>query len=104
MLWVCAGGIGFNAFKYAFDNALSAGEALRDQYPGFVGDNNVFGLVLCLVVAILLGLRSSLSDRRWIRIGFFGCLVFVILCIIYTKSRGAPLTLGVIFLAASFER
>lgn len=102
VLWVSAGGIGFNAFKYALDTAISGGAAMRDQYPGFVGDNNVFGLVLCLVAAILFGLRNTLPDRRWLRLAFFGCLSLVILCIIYTKSRGALLTLGVIFLTASF--
>ena len=99
---MAVGGIGFNALKYGVALASSGGAHLVDQIPGFVGDNNVFGLVLCLVIAALLGLRSTLSNTRSVRAIFFIALVFVILCVVYTKSRGALLTLGVIFLSAGF--
>lgn len=101
VIWVSAGGIGFNAFKTGLTMTVSGGGHLTDQISGFVGDNNVFGLVLCLVVAIILGLRESVPKKWWLQILFYISLIFIILCIIYTKSRGALLSLGITLFLAS---
>lgn len=102
---VAAGGIGINAVKTSISLTLHGGGQLTDQIAGFVGDNNVFGLVLCPVVAILLGLQSSLPQRRWLRILYAIGVVFVMLCIVYTKSRGALISLVVILtLRSIFSR
>jgi putative inorganic carbon (HCO3(-)) transporter len=101
VMWVAAGGIAINAFKVAAVLTASGGGHVTDQISGFVGDNNVFGLVLCLVVAILMGLRTTLPTKKWVRTAFYVFIAFVVLCIIYTKSRGAFASLGVILLLGS---
>lgn len=102
VLWVSAGGIGFNAAKTAVSLTLAGGGHLTDQISGFVGDNNVFGLVLCLVVATLMGLRTELPRRWWALSAFYGFVAAIVFCIVYTKSRGAAITLGLMFILASF--
>lgn len=96
VLWVAAGSVGFNAFKTGASLTAQGGAHITQQISGFVGDNNVFGLVLCLVVAILMGLRTTLPSKLWVRSLFYGFIAFIILTIIYTKSRGAFASLGVI--------
>ena len=98
VLWVSAGGIGLNAFKVGLAMTARGGGVLSTQIAGFVGDNNVFGLTLCLVVPILIGLRSTVPNKRWMKISFVVFLLFICLCIIYTRSRGAQLTLLIILL------
>jgi probable O-glycosylation ligase (exosortase A-associated) len=101
VMWVSAGSLGLNAVKTGLALTLQGGGHLTEQIHGFVGDNNTFALVLCLTVAMLMGLRHTLPDRRWARMLFFGSLLFVVLTIIYTRSRGALLTLGCILAFAS---
>lgn len=101
VLWAFSGGVGLNAFKVSLALTASGGGHLTDQISGFVGDNNVFGLVLCLVLTILLGLRKTLPGKRWLQLSFYIFLGFIVLCIIYTKSRGALLSVGIIFLLSS---
>jgi probable O-glycosylation ligase (exosortase A-associated) len=101
VIWVSAGGIGLNAFKVGIALTVSGSGNLTDQISGFVGDNNVFGLVLCLVSAILLGLRKTLPNKTWIQLFFYMVIGFAILCIIYTKSRGALLSMGIILFLSS---
>ena len=101
VIWIAAGGIALNAAKVGVVMTASGGGHITDQISGFVGDNNVFGLVLCMVFAVLLGLRKTLPSRRSVKVAFYIGLVFVIMCIIYTKSRGAFLSLFLIgFVAA----
>lgn len=101
VIWVSAGGIGLNAFKTAVSLTVQGGGQLTDQIAGFVGDNNVFGLVLCSVVAILLGLRGTLPAQRWVRWSYYVVNAFVMLCIVYTKSRGALISLVIILFLRS---
>lgn len=96
VLWVAVGGIALNASKVGAVLTAKGGGHLTDQISGFVGDNNVFGLVLCLVLAGVLGLRTSLPDKRWAHMMAYTAAVLIALCIIYTKSRGALLSMGVI--------
>lgn len=98
VLWVSAGGLGFNAFKTGASLFLQGGGHVTEQISGFVGDNNVFGLVLCFVIAILLGLRSTLPRNRWIQGLFFASVAFIILTVVFTRSRGALASLGLIML------
>ncbi len=98
VMWVAAGGIGINGAKVGLALTAKGGGTLSDQISGFVGDNNVFGLVLCLVIAIALGLRRTLPDKRWVRVVFYVVVSLIALCIVYTKSRGALLTLVIIIL------
>jgi len=96
VLWVAAGSIALTAIKTSVVITAQGGAFLEQQISGFVGDNNVFGLVLCLVVAILMGLRTTLPKKRWVPSVFFGALALVLVCIVYTRSRGAFATVGVI--------
>lgn len=101
VIWTMAGGVGINGAKTGIMATLGGGSHITEGISGFVGDNNVFGLVLCMVVAILIGLRVTLPRRRiliwllWIMIGA------ILLCIVYTRSRGAIVSLGAIFLFGS---
>lgn len=101
VIWVSAGGIGFNGFKVGVSLTASGGGHLTEQISGFVGDNNVFGLVLCLVVAVILGLRRTLPDKLILKTIYYIFILFIILCIVYTKSRGALLSICMVFFLAS---
>jgi probable O-glycosylation ligase (exosortase A-associated) len=96
VLWVSAGGLGINALKTGLSLSLDGGAHITEQIQGFVGDNNVFGLTLCMAVGVLLGLRRTLPRRRSVHVLFSAALVFIVLTIIYTKSRGALLSLVLI--------
>lgn len=100
-LWVAAGGIGINAVKTGVSLGMAGGSHVTTQISGFVGDNNVFGLTLCLVIGTLMGLRTTLPKSRWIPPLFYFGLFCIIATIIFTKSRGALLTLAVIMVIAS---
>lgn len=100
VFWVSAGGLGFNAFKAGLSLTISGGGHLTSQISGFVGDNNVFGLVLCLVIAVLIGLRRDLPNIKAIKKFYIFFIIFIFLCIIYTKSRGALLSIIIIFFLA----
>lgn len=100
-MWVTAGSLGINAVKVGISLGVSGGGVISSGSSGFIGDNNVFGLALCLTVAMLMGLRSTLPKKRWAQLAFFGGIFFVILTIIFTKSRGALLSIGVILFLAS---
>lgn len=103
VLWVAVGSIALNGFKTGVAVTLGGGGHLTEQISGFVGDNNVFGLVLCVVVAMSIGLRSTLPDKRWVRAIFWGVIAANVMCIIYTKSRGALITLGIIALLGAWK-
>ena len=83
VIWVSAGGIGLNGFKVGISLTASGGGHLTEQISGFVGDNNVFGLVLCLVVAVLLGLRRTLPDKMILK-GIYYIFILFIIPVSYT--------------------
>ena len=99
VMWVAAGSLGLIAVKTGIILTAKGGEHLTSQINGFVGDNNVFGLTLCTAFAVLMGLRATLPNGRWPKGIFWVCIVSLLLCIIYTESRGAMLTMLLIFLA-----
>jgi putative inorganic carbon (hco3(-)) transporter len=101
VFWVAAGGLGLNAAKVGLSVTLSGGGHLTQQVAGFVGDNNVFALVVCFVVALLIGLRSTLPEKRIVRALFWVLIGLALLCVVYTRSRGAYVALGAIFLTSS---
>lgn len=102
VFWVAAGSLVLIGAKAGFVSALHGGAVISGHTSGFVGDNNVLALTLCLAIAILIGLRSTLPNRLWVRSGFFFIVAMALVCIVFTKSRGALLTLGVTFLVSSF--
>ena len=101
VMWVASGGIALNAFKVGAVLTARGGGHVTSQIDGFVGDNNVFGLVLCLVVAMLMGLRTTLPNKRWVRVLFYAFITFVMLTIIYTQSRGAFAAVSIILFMGS---
>lgn len=101
VFWVSAGGMGVNAIKTGASLAAQGGGHVTTQIDGFVGDNNGFGLVLCLVVPILLGLRATLPRVRLVRAMFFGALSLILMTIVFTKSRGAFVSLAIVLLLGS---
>lgn len=98
VFWAAAGGIGLNAAKSGLVLTLAGGSHLNTGTSGFVGDNNVIALTLCMVVAVLIGLRATLPNRSAVRALYWIGLAFMLLAIIYTRSRGAYLALGSVFL------
>lgn len=101
VFWVSAGGIGINALKTGASLAAQGGGHVTTQIDGFVGDNNGFGLVLCLVVPILLGLRATLPKVRLVHVMFFGALALILMTIVFTKSRGAFVSLAIVLTLGS---
>lgn len=99
VMWVAAGSMALIAVKTGIVLTAKGGAHLTSQINGFVGDNNVFGLTLCVVFSVLMGLRVTLPKGKWLRYVFFICISFLVLCIIYTESRGAMLTMLLILLA-----
>src|SRR3569833_124121 len=98
VIWVATGSIAVTACKAGISLTLAGGAHVKDQISGFVGDNNVFGLVVCIVIAILMGLRSTVPDKRWARVLFFIVICANVMVVVYSMSRGALLTLFVIAL------
>lgn len=98
VFWVAAGGIGLNAAKTGLVLTLAGGAVLNTGNSGFVGDNNVIALTMCMVVAVLIGLRGTLPDRRLLRGIYWIGVGLILLAIVYTRSRGAYLALGTVFL------
>ncbi len=103
VIWIAAGSIALNGTKVGLAYALSGGGIITTQISGFVGDNNVFGLVLCVVVAIVYSLRATLPDKPWMLWALRAALLLNVLCILFTKSRGALLTLLIIGLIAALQ-
>lgn len=98
-LWVSAGSLAVIAAKVGLVLGAKGGAHLTGQITGFVGDNNVFGLTLCLALAVVFGLRSTIPKK--FRPVFYGIWTAALTCILFTKSRGAFLTTAVIMLLSS---
>lgn len=84
------------AAKVGVSNTLHGGSRITEQIDGFVGDNNCFGLSICMALGIILGIRSIIKNKFLRSLADIGIL-FSILTILYTQSRGAFLTLAIIF-------
>lgn len=76
--------------------SLRGGGHVTQNIDGFVGDNNVFGLCICVVVGCMIGMRNVFKGKL-IRIAIIIGIMLSILTILYTQSRGAFLTLAIIF-------
>ncbi len=100
-MWVSAGSLGVVAAKTGISLSLGGGSPITESISGFVGDNNVFGLTLCLALACIMGLRGTMKAFRGSNYFFFPLVAMVIMCIIYTKSRGAFLSMGLIFISSA---
>lgn len=100
IIWSAAGSLGLVGAKVGIVLGASGGAHITDSIDGFVGDNNVFGLTLCLCVATLFGLKSTITQKKFLLI-FYPLLMLVIVCIVFTKSRGAFLTMIVIMLLST---
>lgn len=100
VFWTAAGSLGLLAAKVGAASAAKGGAHITSQVDGFVGDNNVLGLTICLAVACLFGLRNTLG--KWAQFVFWPLITAAFLCIIFTKSRGAFLSMSIILLISTF--
>ncbi|MDB5103939.1 MAG: hypothetical protein JWP91_1628 [Fibrobacteres bacterium] len=100
-LWVSAGSLGILAAKTGGMMTLKGGGHVTDQINGFVGDNNVFGLTVCLAIGCVLGLKGTLPKKKAYLLPFYATVFLMVMCVIFTKSRGAFLSLGVILLLSN---
>ena len=101
MLWVSAGSLGLLAAKTGGVLTLKGGGYVTDQINGFVGDNNVLGLTVCLAIGCVLGLKGTLPRKKPYLAAFYFVAFFMVMCVIFTKSRGAFLSLGIILLLSN---
>lgn len=101
VLWVSAGSLGVLAAKTGGILSLKGGGHITDQINGFVGDNNVFGLTVCLAIGSVLGLKGTIPKKKIFLILFYASVFLMVMCVIFTKSRGAFLSLGVILLLSN---
>lgn len=92
--------LGLVAAKTGLSLSLSGGGHITDRISGFAGDNNTFGAALSLSLACLIGFKC-LFPKAWMRFGYNIFLLCIILCMLYTKSRGAFLTLSLISVVGS---
>jgi probable O-glycosylation ligase (exosortase A-associated) len=95
-LLAMGGSIGLLAAKVGLGNAISGGSRITDQIDGFIGDNNCFGLSICLALGIMLGMRTMIENKLYRRI-LDVIILLSILTILFTQSRGAFLTIAIIF-------
>ncbi len=96
VLLVSAASLTLVGFKVGLALSLSGGSHVTDQINGFVGDNNVFGLTLLLAIATCMGLRRVFDRSRW-KFVFLPVIGYALLAVIYTESRGAFISLALIF-------
>jgi probable O-glycosylation ligase (exosortase A-associated) len=89
------GSVSFVAFKASFMMTITGSFHLSGITSGFVGDNNTLGLCLCLTTAALFGLFSTVKNVS-MRTLLVLLIIFDILLILITQSRGAFLTMGII--------
>ncbi len=92
--------LGLVASKSGFSLSLQGGGHIVDRINGFAGDNNTFAAAVILALGALIGFKGVMP-KLWMRFGYNLYLLFIVLCILYTKSRGAFLSLGLLFLVGS---
>ena len=96
LLYVIALSIGFYGFKGGIW-ALGTGGANQVLGPpdSFIAGNTEIGLAINMVLPILL-LLSRFETKRWMKLGLRAAFFFGIFGSLFTYSRGALLSLGVI--------
>jgi probable O-glycosylation ligase (exosortase A-associated) len=99
VFFTAAGSLCLVAAKVGASSAAKGGAHITSQIDGFVGDNNVLGLTVCLAVACMFGLRKVIG--KWVRFVFWPFITAAFLCIIFTKSRGAFLSMSIILLIST---
>lgn len=100
VLWASSGSLAILAAKVGAASAAKGGVHITQQIDGFVGDNNVFGLTICLAMACAFGLRNTLT-KKWVIALFYSLISAAFLCIVFTKSRGAFLSMSIILLIST---
>jgi putative inorganic carbon (hco3(-)) transporter len=83
--------------KVGFFYSLRGGGHIVNNIDGFVGDNNCFGLSICLALGIITGIMSMIK-KKYIKYIISIGIILSILTVLYTQSRGAFMTLAIIFL------
>jgi len=102
-VWVASISLGALSF-WGVLQGLAGNPRLEDLWG--VGTSNVLGALLVLMAPFILGnvLDASLSIRN--RLLFLACAISVVLCCIYTDSRGAflGLAVGMLFLTVQVKQ
>lgn len=96
LIWVIALSIGFFGLKGGIWAVLTGGQnQVLGPPQSFIEGNTEIGLALNMVVPLLVFLRRQ-ESRPWIRHVLAVCVVFSIIAIVFTYSRGAFLGLAVV--------
>jgi putative inorganic carbon (HCO3(-)) transporter len=89
--------LGVIGAKFGLGGVLAGGTRYQAGYGGFLSDNNNLGLALVMIVPFCWYARDLLQGRL-ARLSCVGLMFFIIAAIVMTFSRGAALSLAVVFL------
>ncbi|MFQ5784553.1 MAG: putative O-glycosylation ligase, exosortase A system-associated [Alphaproteobacteria bacterium] len=89
LVWVIVISIGFYGIRGGIFTILTGGQwRVMGPADSFIGDNNTLGLAMIMVVPLMRYLQLQ-SERRWVRLGFWGAMGLTLVAILGTYSRGA---------------
>ncbi len=97
-VWVIALSLGYFGVKGGLFTVLSGGTSIVWGPPGgFIADNNQLALALVMLVPLLRYL-SLHTPNKYVRLGLLGSILFVVLSILGSQSRGALLAVSTMIL------
>jgi len=94
LTWVLVISLGFYGLKGGLFTLLSGGQFRVWGPPGsFIQDNNEIALALAMTIPLMRYLQLQ-AQRRWIRLGFYGAMLFTALAVLGAHSRGSMLAIA----------
>jgi putative inorganic carbon (hco3(-)) transporter len=92
MIWVIVFSVGFFGVKGGLFTVLTGGTYRVYGPPGdgFMSDNNAIPVALCMVIPLMLYLRSVVSSK-WVKRGLMASSVLSAMAVLGSQSRGALL-------------
>jgi probable O-glycosylation ligase (exosortase A-associated) len=98
LVFVIAASLGFYGLKGGVFTVLTGGNLMVWGPPGsFIEGNNELALALVMIVPLLYYLQG-ITQRRWLKLGYWGVMAFSVLSILGSYSRGAFLATAAIVL------
>ena len=98
LIWVIVVSIGLYGVKGGVFTLLTGGHYLVWGPPhSFIADNNALALALVMIVPLMRYLQTT-TQARWIRWGLGAAMMFCLIAVLGTHSRGGILALAVLCL------
>jgi putative inorganic carbon (hco3(-)) transporter len=90
MIWVIVVSVGFFGVKGGVFTVITGGghRVWGPPGDGFMSDNNAISVALCMVIPLMLYLRT-VSSSRWVKLGLLASAVLSGLAVLGSQSRGA---------------